>query len=146
MHKVDITAIKFNQAAIVTLTLAAFVIDSPWPALFMAVVMLIGALWPQAALFQQLYRRVLRPAGLLRGHVVDDDPLPHRFAQGLGGSVLAVGSLCLLVLDISWLGWACVLFVTVLAAINLVFSFCLGCFVYYQLMRLGILRRSLPQS
>ena len=33
-------------------------------------------------------------------------------------------------------GWALAIVVIVLAAINLIFGFCAGCFVYFQLARL----------
>jgi hypothetical protein len=39
------------------------------------------------------------------------------------------------------LGWALDLVVFVLSSINLTVGFCAGCFVYYQLGRLGVLPR-----
>jgi hypothetical protein len=140
--KVDTTAIKFNQASIITLTLLAYLVDLRGLVPFVGLVLAVGTIWPGAALFQQIYRQVLKPAGLLRSHVIDDDPTPHRFAQGLGAIVLGLGSLALLILNADVLGWGLAGLVVVLAAINLFFDFCAGCFVYYQLMRLGVIRRS----
>jgi hypothetical protein len=99
-------------------------------------------MWPGGALFQQIYRRVFRPLGLLRSIVIDDDPAPHRFAQGMGAAVLSLSSLALLAFDSAALGWALAGLVAALAAVNLFFDFCAGCFVYYQLARLGLIRRS----
>jgi hypothetical protein len=140
--KVDTTAIKFNQASIIVLTLSAYLFDVRGLVLFVGLVLAAGTLWPGAALFQQIYRQVLKPTGLLRPHVMDDDPAPHRFAQGLGAAVLGLSSLALLVLNADVLGWGLAGLVVVLAAINLFFDFCAGCFVYYQLTRLGVIRRS----
>ena len=140
--KVDITAIKFNQASIITFTLLAYLFDVRGLVLLVGLVLAAGTIWPGGALFQQIYRQVLKPAGLLRPHVIDDDPAPHRFAQGLGAAVLGLSSLALLVLNADILGWGLAGLVVVLAAINLFFDFCAGCFVYYQLMRLGIIWRS----
>jgi hypothetical protein len=142
VKKVDTTAIKFNQASIITFTLLAYVLDLPWLVLFVGAVLAVGSIWPDAALFQQAYRQVLKPIGLLKPHVIDDDPAPHRFAQGVGATFLGLSSLALLALNTISLGWELAGLVVVLAAINLFFNFCAGCFVYYQLRRLGLIRRS----
>lgn len=146
MKKVDITAIKFNQASIVVLTLLAYLLDLPWLVLLLAVVLGLGAIWPEGAFFQQVYRQVFRPLGLLRSVVINDDPAPHRFAQGMGAAVLSLSSLALLAFNVAALGWALAGLVAVLAAVNLFFDFCAGCFVYYQLARLGLIRRSQTSS
>ncbi|GAB4544837.1 MAG: DUF4395 domain-containing protein [Anaerolineae bacterium] len=140
VRKVDTTAIKFNQACIISLTLLAFLLDAAWLVLFVAVVLAIGTIWPGAALFQGVYRRVLKPLGLLKARVIDDDPAPHRFAQGLGATFLGLGSLVLLVLKATIPGWGLAGLVVILAAINLFFSFCAGCFLYLQLRRLGLIK------
>jgi hypothetical protein len=142
VKKVDTTSIKFNQASIITLTLLAYLFDLPWLVLFVGAVLAVGTIWPGAALFQQTYRQVLKPIGWLKPYVIDDDPAPHRFAQGVGATFLGLSSLALLVLNAISLGWGLAGLVVVLAAINLFFNFCAGCFVYYQLMRLGLIRRS----
>ena len=140
--KVDTTAIKFNQASIVTLNLLAYVLDLPWLVLLVGAVLAVGTIWPGAALFKQTYLRVLKPLGLLKPHVIDDDPAPHRFAQGLGAAFLGLSSLALLALNATSLGWGLAGIVVVLASINLFFNFCAGCFLYYQLARLGLIRRA----
>jgi hypothetical protein len=124
------------------LTSLAFVFDLPWLVLFVGAVLAVGTIWPGGALFQGVYRHVLKPRGLLKPNVVDDDPAPHRFAQGLGATCLGLGSLALLALGLVPLGWALAGLVVVLAAINLFISFCAGCFLYLQLTRLGLIRRS----
>jgi hypothetical protein len=140
--KVDTTALRFNQASIIALTLLGFLLNQPLPVLFVGLVLAVGTIAPQAALFKQVYLRLLKPAGLLKAKVITDDPAPHQFAQGVGALFLLAASAALLVLPGSVLGWALAWIVIVLAAINLVFNFCAGCFVYFQLDRLGLL----PQS
>jgi hypothetical protein len=78
---------------------------------------------------------VLRPAGLLRPDMHVEDATPHRFAQGLGAAVLLAASAALLAGAVA-LGWGLACVVIALAAINLIFGFCAGCFVYFQLQRL----------
>lgn len=141
MHKplvVDTTALRFNQASIIVLVVLAFVLNQPWLALAVGIVLALGTAVPMLALFQQIYRQVLRPAGLLRARVHPDDPAPHRFAQGVGAAFLLAAGVSLLVLNLPVLGWALALIVVALAAINLFVGFCAGCFVYYHLGRLGL--------
>ena len=136
-RRVDTSAIKVNQGFIVGLLLLGFVLDSLPLVAFVALVMLVGTTAPELALFQIVYRDGLRPARMVKPNIIIDNPEPHRFAQGFGGLVVAVGLAALLLGDTS-LGWALVLLVAALAAANLTFGFCAGCFMYYQLNRLGV--------
>jgi hypothetical protein len=146
VNKVDTTAIKFGQAAIVLVLAMAFLFDLPWLVAALAALVGLGAAWPRAALFQQLYRQILRPLGVLRPRIVVDDPAPHRFAQGMGATLLALAGLLLLATDADVAGWALAGLVAVLAAVNLFFGFCAGCFAYYWLARLGILHKPRAMS
>lgn len=139
VKKVDTTALKFNQASIVVLTGLGFVLDQPWLVLLVGLVLALGTIAPGAALFKLVYLKLFRPAGLLKANVIDDDPAPHQFAQGVGALFLLAASAALFLLPGSFVGWVLALMVVVLAAVNLVFNFCAGCFVYYQLERLGLL-------
>jgi hypothetical protein len=140
--RVDLTALKVNQSCIVVLLAWAFLFNWPWLVALVAVVMLVGTFLPEAGLFKQVYSRVLRPAGLLKPQVVPDAPQPHLFAQGVGGLFLLLASLAFVA---GWavLGWVLTGIVIALAAVNLLFGFCAGCFMYYQLGRRGI-KPSLP--
>ena len=140
--KVDTTAIKFNQASIITFTLLGFLLNQPYLVLFVALVMAVGTIWPQAALFKLIYLKLLKPANILKAHIINDDPAPHQFAQGVGALFLLAGSSALLAFNQVVLGWTLAWIVIVLAAVNLLFSFCAGCFVYYQLDRIGLIPHS----
>ncbi|MBX7237354.1 MAG: DUF4395 domain-containing protein [Caldilineales bacterium] len=134
---VDHTALKFNQASIIGLNLLAFIFNQPWLVAFVAAVLIIGTLYPPASLFKLIYARLLKPAGLLKPHPVQDEQAPHLFAQGLGGIFLALAVIAFLA-GAPILGWALTFLVVALAAINLFLGFCLGCFIFYQLARRGI--------
>ena len=136
-RRVDHTALKVNQAFIIGLLIVAFLLSSWWLVALVAAVMILGTAAPQLALFKQIYRRLLLPAGLLQARVVPDNPEPHRFAQGFGGVVLALALLALAASQVV-VGWALVWLVVALAALNLFVGFCAGCFLYYQLSRLGV--------
>jgi len=137
IRRVDHSALRTNQAFIIGLLLLGFILNSWLLVAFVAAVMLIGTVWTQAGLFKRIYRHILRPIGLIKPDVISDNPEPHRFAQGFGG-VVALAATVALLLDAAVVGWALTWLVIVLAALNLFLRFCAGCFVYYQLNRLGV--------
>jgi hypothetical protein len=135
----DQSALKFNQFSIVLLTTLGFIFDQPALPAFVALVLVAGSITPQLAAFKLLYRHVLKPLNIVKPKLVDDSPEPHEFAQMLGGTVLAIGVLFLL-FGSRLLGWGVAWVVILLALANLVFGFCAGCFVYFQLGKLGIVK------
>jgi hypothetical protein len=146
---VDHSALKVNQTGIVATVLVAFVGSLFFKPLvllipLLAVVLLVGTFAPQLALFKQLYFNVLRPRGIVKPRPVQDRPEPHNFAQGLGGVFLAVSSLFLWVgvgnSAAAIIGLALALLVAALAFVNLAFGYCLGCQIYYQLGRAGLIK------
>ena len=140
---VDHSALKVNQAAIVATVLIAFV-GSFFTTLFLAlipllgIVLLLGTLVPRLALFKQIYFKVLKPRGIVKPHPVQDRPEPHNFAQGLGAVFLGIASVLLVSAPVA--GLALALLVAVLAFVNLAFGYCLGCQIFFQLERRGLLR------
>ena len=142
---VDHSALKVNQTGIVATVLIAFIGSAVYRPLLvliplLAIVLLLGTFAPQLALFKQLYFKVLKPRGIVKPRPVQDRPEPHNFAQGLGGVFLAVSSVLLLALPV--LGLALALLVAVLAFVNLAFGYCLGCQIFFQLERRGVLKPS----
>ena len=137
LRKVDHSALKVNQTFIIALLALAFTLNAVWLVVFVAAVMLIGTAIPPLSLFKRVYQHVLRPAGLVKPNLIVDNPEPHRFAQGFGGVVL-LAAIAALFAGAAAVGWALVGLVIALAALNLFLGFCAGCFVYYQLNKLGV--------
>ncbi len=136
LQKVDHGALKANQITIISLTILAFILNAPWLAGLVSLFMLAGtAIRKPGFLF--LYRRFYLATGLVKQDVLLDNPEPHRFAQGFGSVVLLVGSLAAFA-GLAWLGWGLVWVVAALAALNAFGGFCVGCFIYYWLVRLGL--------
>ncbi|HEV3100882.1 MAG TPA: DUF4395 domain-containing protein [Candidatus Dormibacteraeota bacterium] len=140
---VDHSALKVNQTGIVATVLVAFFGSYFYQPILvliplLAVVLLLGTFAPQFALFKQIYFKVLKPAGIVKPRPAQDRPEPHNFAQGLGGVFLAIASVFLLPLPVA--GLALSLLVAVLAFVNLAFGYCLGCQIYYQLSKAGLIR------
>jgi hypothetical protein len=139
--RVDTHLAKFSQACTVVLTALAFLLNQPIIVVITAVIMALAALVPNVSPYRLLYRYVVVPLHLLRPRIVEDDPAPHRFAQGVGAVFLIAASIVLLLTRATLVGWILDLIVFVLAGINLTVGFCAGCFVYYHLGRLGLLPR-----
>lgn len=135
--KVDHSALRVRQVCVAALTAAAFAFDLPLLALGLALVMGTGTVSPALDLFRQLYLHLLRPRGFPRPDIVEDAPEPHQFAYGLASGVLFLGATALTNGDAA-LGWGLTLLVGALALLNLATGICPGCFVYWQLGRLGI--------
>ena len=140
---VDYSALKVNQAGIILTVLVAF-IGSFFSLAFLTlipllgIVLLLGTFVPQLALFKQIYFNVLKPAGIVKPRPVQDRPEPHNFAQGLGGVFLGIASILLFVTPIASIALA--LLVAALAFVNLAFGYCLGCQIFFQLEKRGLVR------
>lgn len=140
MTRVDHNAIKFNQVSLTIVTVLAFLTDAPWLVGLLALVLAASTAWPQWGLFRSIYQRAVVPLGLLRPNLREDEQAPHRFSQGVGAAFLALSWIALQA-DTVVLGWVLDLLVAVLAMVNVVFDFCAGCFVYYQLRRAGLIKQ-----
>ena len=140
---VDHSALKVNQAGIVLTVLLTFLGSFFSPAFLaliplLGIVLLLGTFVPQLALFKQIYFKVLKPAGVVKPHPVQDRPEPHNFAQGLGGVFLGIASALIFVTPIAAIALA--LLVAALAFVNLAFGYCLGCQIFFQLEKRGLVR------
>jgi hypothetical protein len=144
----DRSVLKVGQVILMAGLVAGYLVSLGrplgWIALpVLAVMMLHGAAVPSQSLPRQLYVKVLKPRGLVRPRVMVEDPAPHRFAQLVGGIFLAAASVLAIpgFYVAAWtLGWI----VVVLAFLNFAFDLCVGCIMYAQLVRVGVLplRRS----
>jgi hypothetical protein len=144
---VDHSALKTNQAVIITLLIIAFVLNLPWLVALVCAIMLAGSLILKRPGFYLVYEKILKPTGWIKADVLQDNREPHVFAQGVGGVFLLVSSLALF-LGASLAGWILNWIVVALAALNLFAGFCVGCAMYYWLHQLNIpgFSRSAPQG
>ncbi len=137
LRKVDQTGLKTGQAATIILLILAFALDSGLLVAFVAVAQLLGAFALPFAPYKLFYTAVIRPSGLVKPNIIADNPEPHRFAM-LVGALFNGAATVALWLNASVLAWILVGIVVVLANLNFWLNFCLGCWVCYQLNRLGI--------
>src|SRR5450432_977168 len=113
--RVDTHLAKFTQACVVVLTAVAFILQWPVLTLITMLCMGISAFAPAASPFRLLYRNIVLPLHLLKPRIVEDDPAPHRFAQGVGTLFLIAATLVLFFTHVPVLGWILDLIVFVLA-------------------------------
>lgn len=130
---------KFSQACTVLLVALAFIFQWPAVVAIAAICLALSAFAHQISPYSLLYKGVVVPLGLLKPKMVEDDPSPHRFASGIGMVFLTASTLLLFFTPFTTLGWVLDLIILVLSGINLTVGFCLGCFMYYHLGRLGLL-------
>src|ERR1700687_4930722 len=106
-----------------------------WALPVLAVMMLAAVGSPSLNVPRLLYLRWLKPAGIVKPRVGQEDPAPHRFAQLVGGVVLGAASGCVIAgrLLVAWvLAWI----VAALGFLNFAFNICVGCIMYAQLVRI----------
>ena len=135
LKKIDHSAIKTNQAVLITLGIFAFALNLPWLVLLVAVVFLLGTAFGRPG-FGFIYRYALKPLGWVKADLRLDHHEPHLFSQALGGLMMGAGSLALF-MGAPLIGWALVWIVIALASLNLFAGFCVGCMIYYWLTRLN---------
>ncbi|WP_161882862.1 DUF4395 domain-containing protein [Deinococcus alpinitundrae] len=128
--RTDLSALKFNQLSVVTLTALALLLRQPWLSALLGAAMLIGAVWPARSPMKAAYR-TLAPRLGLKPDVVDESPEAHHFAQGVGGMFL-LASACSVFGGLTGLGVALGFLVIALALLNLTARICVGCLMYFQ--------------
>jgi hypothetical protein len=135
---VDVNALRTNQVLIVAGVAVAFVLGATigaWVILAVAVSLAVGAARPGYGPFQLFYRKIVLPSGWVKPLRRPDDPVQHRFAQGMGATFLFFSAISLFA-GAETLGWLLALIVVTLALVNLLFGFCAGCFVFLQVDRI----------
>lgn len=141
----DRSVLKVGQVFVIGLNVVAFalgfvlLLKYAWLlSTLVGLIMLAGLANPSLALFKQFYVRVLKPRGIVKPNVAQEDATPHQFAQGVGGAFLMAATLAFLV-GATAAGWVLVWIVIVLAFVNFAFDFCVGCQVYFQLDRFHLI-------
>jgi Domain of unknown function (DUF4395) len=140
----DRSVLKVNQMILMVVIVVGYLVgglaysDAAWVLPVLAVMMLAAVASPALNLPRQLYIQVLRPSGIVRPRIVQEDPAPHRFAQLVGGVFLAAASIFVITGSLV-VAWALAWIVAALAFLNFAFNICVGCIMYAQLVRLGLL-------
>ncbi len=113
--RLDSHLLRFSQGCVVVLTALAFLFSQPLLVAVAALCLTLSALVPNAGPFRFLYKGVVVPLHLLQPKFVEDDPAPHRFAQGIGAIFLLAATILLFLTSAHTAGWVLDLIVFVLA-------------------------------
>jgi hypothetical protein len=137
VRRVDQNGLKTGQTLTIGLLILGFIVNW-WPLVaFVAIAQLLGGLGASVAPYRLIYKAIVLPLGIVKPHIIADNPEPHRFAMLVGAVFNGVASLALIG-GVALLGWALVGIVVILANLNFWLNFCLGCWMYYRFNRLGV--------
>src|SRR5579863_1105830 len=139
----DRSVLKVNQMILMVTIVVGYVIGLAYPGVawilpVLAVMMLAAVASPSLNFPRILYTQVLRPSGIVKPRIVQEDPAPHRFAQLVGGVFLTVATI-FVITDLLLVAWVLAWIVAALAFLNFAFNICVGCIMYAQLVRVGLL-------
>jgi len=134
--QVDHAEIKTGQILTIAMAGAALFLQDPRLLMVLGVIFLFSGTVRQLSPFSWLYRGVVLPLGLLRSDYRLDNIQPHKFGQ-LVGAFTVLLALGLFYLGYPFATWAVVAALILLTLVSFL-GWCIGCFLYYQLNRLGI--------
>jgi hypothetical protein len=137
IRKLDQNALKTGQALTILLLVAGYVFNSWLLVAFVGLCQLLGTLNHPFAPFRLAYEYVVKPSGLVKPRIEADNPEPHRFSM-LIGTIFNWTATIALWLNAATFAWILVAIVIILANVNFWLNFCVGCWFYYRLNRLGV--------
>lgn len=133
---VDHAEIKTGQLLTLLMSAGAFFLHDPRWLIALGLIFLITALARPLSPFVWTYRYLVAPLRLMRSDYRLDNIQAHSFGQFVGAATVGV-ILALFYGGFEMAAWAVV---GVLFGLTLIsyLGWCLGCFLYYQLNRLGL--------
>lgn len=134
--QVDHAEIKLGQILTMLMSVAAFVFAEPAYLIVLGGIFLVTGLYRPLSPFVFVYRHVVQPLGLMRSDYRLDNIQPHSFGQIIGAITVAL-AVALLHMGYGAAGWTIVWILFGLTLVSYL-GWCIGCFLYYQLYRLGL--------
>lgn len=125
-----------GQILTVVISSAALVLQDPIPLMVLGVIFLLSGTVRSLSPFSMIYRWVINPTGIMKSDYRLDNIQPHKFGQLVGALTVAI-ALGLMRSGYPLAGWSVVAVLIALTVISYA-GWCIGCFMYYQLNRLGI--------
>src|SRR5262249_257937 len=96
LRKIDHNGFKTGQALTIILLLLGFILNSPVLVAIVAAAQFLAAIDSPYAPYRLIYQQIVKPSGLVKPHVINDNPEPHRFAMGIGSVFNATATILLL--------------------------------------------------
>lgn len=132
---VDHAEIKAGQILTVVLAASAILLQDTRLLMILAITFLLSGTLRPLSPFSILYQ-VIKPIGIIKSDYRLDNIQPHKFGQLIGAFTVLI-ALGLLHLGYLTAGWSIVVVLVLLTVVSYA-GWCVGCFMYYQLNRLGV--------
>jgi hypothetical protein len=120
---------RFGAAVSAVVLVVAFLLNLPWLAAVVGLNLLVSAAFGTRLFLPGRAWPAIRRAARL-GATEPEHEYPPRFAQAMGGTILALASLAF-VLGFAPLGWLLAIAVAALQAVLAVTGICIGCRMYF---------------
>jgi hypothetical protein len=133
---VDHAEIKMGQILTMAISGAALMFRQPLWLAGLGVIFLLSGTVRSVSPFALLYRWLVRPLGIMKSDYRLDNIQPHKFGQLIGALTVGI-ALGLLYSGYETAGWIIVAVLIALTAVSYL-GWCIGCFLYYQMNRLGM--------
>jgi hypothetical protein len=144
-NPVNEVSARLVAAGVVLMSAAALVFQLEWLVVVIALGFLARvATGPSLSVLGQVVTKVVTPRLPWQAKPVPGPP--KRFAQGIGAVVSVTSAALLLVFDADLAGWIVLGALTLAAALEAVFAFCLGCQVFALLTRAGLIPASVCEA
>lgn len=137
-NPVDEVSARLVAAGVVVLS-AAYVATAWWPLLALLAYGFVARAvsGPTLSPLGQLVTRVVRPALPVAARPTPGPP--KRFAQGIGATLSLVATVATFGFGAVGAGQVLVALITVAATLESALGFCLGCWIFARLMRVGVI-------
>jgi hypothetical protein len=144
-NPVNEVSARLVAAGVVLMSTAALVFQLEWLVVVIALGFLARvATGPSLSVLGQVVTKVVTPRLPWQAKPVPGPP--KRFAQGIGAVVSVTSAALLLVFDADLAGWLVLGALTLAAALEAVFAFCLGCQIFALLTRAGLIPASVCEA
>ena len=135
-NQVDHAEIKMGQVLTIIISGIALILQNIIPLIILAGIFLLSGTVRSISPFSLLYRWIIKPLKIIKSDYRLDNIQPHKFGQ-LIGAITVVLALALIQFGYTTAGWIIVGVLIALTAISYA-GWCVGCYMYYQLNRLGL--------
>ena len=135
-NQVDHAEIKMGQVLTIIISGIALALQNIIPLIILAGIFLLSGTVRSMSPFSLLYRWIIKPLKIIKSDYRLDNIQPHKFGQ-LIGAITVVLALVLIQFGYTTAGWIIVGVLIALTAISYA-GWCVGCYMYYQLNRLGL--------
>lgn len=134
--QVDHAEIKLGQIFTMLMSVTAFALSEPQWLIALGAIFLITGVFRPYSPFVLIYRHIVRPLNIMHSDYRLDNIQPHAFGQIIGAVTVAI-AVALLHVGYNTMGWVIVWILISLTLMSYL-GWCIGCFMYYQLNRLGL--------